>query len=137
MDYQLRDLLQQHGQRNTPGRQAIFALLKAESPLAIAELRDKQSGDFDTASLYRTLNLFRKLGVIQDVVIAGQRKVELTDQFTPHHHHLACSRCGKTVTLHEELLEKYLTNLAIKHGFRHENHSFEITGVCRDCQQAT
>lgn len=136
MDYQLRDLLQQNSQRNTAARQAVFALLKNRSPISIADLRAKKCDDFDTASLYRTLTLFRKLGVIQDVVIGGKRKVELTDHFTPHHHHLACSRCGKTISLHDDALEEYLANLANKNGFRHDAHSFEITGMCAECQKS-
>jgi Fur family ferric uptake transcriptional regulator len=133
MNSQLQDLLQANGHRNTQARHAVFALLKAQSPMTTAQLRAKTSTLLNTASLYRSLNIFRELGVVQDVVIGGKRMVELTDLFTPHHHHLSCSGCNKTVELHEDTLERYLASLASKHGFKHQSHSFEITGLCAEC----
>jgi len=134
MDYQLQELLQKSGQRNTSARQLVFAALKQESALGTDQLRAVLADKTDTSSLYRTLNLFREMGIVQDVVIGGRRMVELTDRFLPHHHHLFCSKCDKTIVLHDESLEKYLTNLASKHKFLHQAHSFEVTGLCQDCQ---
>ncbi len=135
MDYALLELLRDAGLRNTPPRQAVFKVLKGNPALTMRQLHIKMAGQLDTASLYRTLALFRQLGIVQDVVIAGERKVELTDAFSPHHHHIACSRCGVTTTIHDAGFEASIEALAAHQGFRHESHSFEITGICAACQQ--
>jgi Fur family ferric uptake transcriptional regulator len=134
MDYELMTALRAGGNRVTAGRRAVFELLRHNPALTIRELRQRTANQLDTASLYRTLALFRELGMIQDVVIAGQRKVELTDAFSPHHHHIACSRCGTTVTIHDEAFEAQTEALAARHGFTHQSHSFEITGLCSRCR---
>jgi len=134
MNYELMTALRASGHRTTTARQTVFAALKRNPALTVRELRTRTAGQLDTASLYRTLALFRELGMVQDVVIAGRRKVELTDAFSPHHHHIACSRCGATVTIHDEGFEDQTRALAVRHGFTHQSHSFEITGLCPSCR---
>lgn len=133
MDYQLHELLRRHGLSRTAARTAVYRTLKLEPAITIQALYAKTSGRLDRASLYRTLNLFRKLGVVQDVVMAGKRKLELTDSFSPHHHHIACTSCGSAITINDETFERQIENLAEAHGFTHTAHSFEITGVCKGC----
>jgi Fur family ferric uptake transcriptional regulator len=136
MDYQLLDILQREGFRNTRARQSVFKTLKAGPALSISELYQKIGAGLDRASMYRTLHLFRELGIVQEVVIAGRRKVELTDRFSDHHHHVACSVCGKTVAIHDAGFENHIEELAKANGFIHRSHSFEITGVCAACHRA-
>jgi Fur family transcriptional regulator, ferric uptake regulator len=136
MDYQLLELLRQSELRNTPVRQTVFQALKAGPAVSIQELYQKIGEKLDRASMYRTLGLFRELGVIQDVVIAGQRKVELTDRFSNHHHHIACAVCGKTVAIHDSSFETHIEQLAKANGFTHRSHSFEITGICESCHRS-
>jgi len=134
MDYQLRDLLQNHGLRNTTARQAVFKVFKSGPAITTKELSDQTADKLDTASLYRTLTLFRDLGIIQDVVVGGSRKIELTDAFAPHHHHISCSKCGAATAIHNDGFEKQIENLATSYGYIHSSHSFEITGICPTCQ---
>ena len=137
MDHQLSDFLKRHGSRVTAPRRILFRALRAGAAQTTAELRAKTAGRLDTASLYRALALFRELGIIHDVVIAGKRKVELTDVFSPHHHHLACSQCGKTYAIHDDAFERHIELLAASRGFSHESHSFEISGRCPACAGPT
>lgn len=136
MNYQLLELLRQAGYRNTKPRQQVFKALKAGPALSIHELHQKVGGRLDPASMYRALGLFRRLGIVQDVVIAGRRKVELTDRFSNHHHHLACTTCGATIAIFDQLFENHIERLAAANGFTHQSHSFEITGLCPTCRQA-
>jgi len=135
MNYELLALLQKSGLRNTTARQTVFSVLKKTGAVSTGSLITKTSPTLDRASVYRTLNLFRELGVVQDVVIAGRRKIELTDMFSPHHHHIACETCGKTIAIHDEAFEHQIERLARSHGFRHTAHSFEVTGHCANCQK--
>lgn len=89
----------------------------------------------DRASIYRTVALFEKLGIVQRLQIGWKYKLELTDSFIHHHHHLSCSQCGKIVALPENAdLEAALLALATSRGFSAQDHQLEIRGLCGDCR---
>lgn len=91
-------------------------------------------GKLDRASLYRTIGLFEKLGVVQRIYIGWKYKVELSDIFTHHHHHISCTHCGRIVAITEEDdIEQLISNLAAKHGFTAQQHQLEIRGLCKTC----
>ena len=62
MNNVLRTVCESNNVRVTTVRKNLFELLAAESPVAMSEFFEitKQKG-FDTVSVYRTLDLFRKL----------------------------------------------------------------------------
>lgn len=90
----------------------------------------------DRSSVYRTVGLFERLGVVQRLNSGWKYKLELSDKFTAHHHHLTCTNCGRTVPLSEQELERFIELLAHSHGFRATAHQIEIQGLCQVCQQA-
>lgn len=51
----------------------------------------------------------------------------------PHHHHLVCQSCGRTVEISDNSLEKWATKVADEHGFREITHSAELFGICSAC----
>lgn len=127
-----RKLLKQHGYSLTQPRRAVFAALLDQPPLPMNELI-KRAGKVDRASVYRSVELFEKLGITQRINIGWKYKVELSDAFVGHHHHLSCLRCGKTIPMSEHELEETITRLASAHQFRPQNHQIEIQGYCKDC----
>lgn len=91
----------------------------------------------DRASLYRNIKLLESLGVVQRISIGWKYKVELSDQFTDHHHHITCRRCGTTETLPEEAaLEKLIGDLIRGSGYTAAKHQLEISGICAKCRTA-
>jgi len=50
-----------------------------------------------------------------------------------HHHHLICRRCGRTVEIANEAIEKWAASEAASHGFREVGHSVELFGICQKC----
>lgn len=133
MNSQLQYLLNHEGYKSTPSRQLVFAILNTSSAISIKELRQRLHGQIPDSSLYRALDAFRKIGILNDVVIAGVRKVELTGEFRPHHHHVSCKSCGSAIEIRDDKLELYLKQLATKNNYVHLGHSFEITGLCSKC----
>jgi Fe2+ or Zn2+ uptake regulation protein len=87
----------------------------------------------DQASVYRTIALFKTLAVVQDVISGGHKLIELTDAFDSHHHHISCSSCGRSISVEDPKLERYLTQLATAHGITPQSHQIEVTGLCQDC----
>ncbi len=90
----------------------------------------------DRASIYRAVDLFERLGIVQRLNTGWKYKLELTDKFAEHHHHLTCVHCGQTIALNEHMLEQTIDNLARAHGFTPTAHQIEIQGYCRNCQTA-
>ncbi|HEY8999513.1 MAG TPA: Fur family transcriptional regulator [Candidatus Saccharimonadales bacterium] len=130
------ELLKQNGQSRTKARQAVFEALKAnDAPLAMRELVAKSKA-IDRASVYRAVELFESLNIVQRIYTGWKYKIELSDRFTAHHHHLTCAQCGKSVAINEDELERFIEDVAARHHFKTNAHQIEIQGVCADCQTA-
>jgi len=102
----------------------------------MAELAARAKG-IDRASVYRTIDLFEKLGIVQRLNTGWKYKLELTDKFAEHHHHLTCTRCGQTIAMNEAELEAVIERLSAAHDFLPTSHQMEIQGLCRQCRTAT
>jgi Fur family transcriptional regulator, ferric uptake regulator len=132
---QLTGTLKQHGYSLTHARQAVFRALQEREPQTMRELVQACQPGINRASVYRTVALYEQLGVMQRLQIGWKYKLELTDSFTNHHHHLTCSQCGQVTPLPEDhQLEERLTELAQARSFLPQAHQIEIRGVCSDCQ---
>lgn len=88
----------------------------------------------DRASVYRAVDLFEKLSIVQRLNTGWKYKIELTDKFTHHHHHLTCTKCQATIAMNELQLEHFIDQIAHAHGFEPESHQIEIQGLCKSCR---
>lgn len=89
----------------------------------------------DRATVYRTVELFEKLGIIHRLNIGWTYKLELSDIFSDHHHHFYCTGCGRTYPLPANpMLETMISSTAAKEGFAPRGHQLEIYGVCAKCR---
>lgn len=126
--------LRQAGYSATTARKLVFSSLINKEPLAINEIIAELSA-IDRASVYRTIALFEQLGIVQRIQSGWKRKIELSDIFHSHHHHLTCTQCGKIVVLHEEArIETAIKSISNRHEFLPTSHQIEIAGICRTCQ---
>jgi Fur family transcriptional regulator, ferric uptake regulator len=50
-----------------------------------------------------------------------------------HHHHLVCTECGATVEVEAPALERWVTQLADRHGYLVDGHTLEVSGRCGRC----
>ncbi len=131
---QLFEALKQNGYSTTAVRQIVFNALRGQEPLAMHELA-KRCPSIDRASVYRTIALFESLGIVQRLQIGWKYKLELSDQYVPHHHHASCLRCGRMIALPEDVeLEERLQKLAKAQNFQSRDHQIEIRGLCSACQ---
>lgn len=131
----LQKILKDNAYSLTKPRQLVCELLHGQDPQSMRELSSRAAGRIDRASLYRTIALFEKLGIVQRIYIGWKYKIELSDIFTHHHHHISCLKCGKIVAITEEdKIEQLIADLAAKHNFTAQNHQLEIRGLCPDCQ---
>ena len=132
----LQKVLKDAGYSITNARLFVCELLWDQEPQSMHDLGVRLDGTIDRASLYRTVTLFEKLGIVHRIYMGWKYKVELSDIFAHHHHHISCTVCGKIVALREvEQLERMLGNLARKYNFEAQSHQLEIQGVCEYCRR--
>jgi Fe2+ or Zn2+ uptake regulation protein len=131
----LRQTLNSHGLLVSRARVILFELLLNHEPQTIAELAKRSRGEIDRATIYRNVALFEQLGIVQRLYIGWKYKLELTDKFAEHHHHLACSNCGKLIPITEEAaLANFIKQISTAHHFRAQTHQLEVQGLCQTCQ---
>lgn len=128
--------LRESGYSITAARREVFKALERQEPMSMNELVKKVASSIDRASVYRTVTLFEQLGIVQRLQIGWKYKLELTDVYSYHHHHISCTNCGVVAPLREDrTLEAAITSLATEYGFTPTSHQIEIQGLCRNCQE--
>src|SRR4051812_25014398 len=118
----LEQTLRPAGQSMTLPRQIIFDFLVSRGPVSVKEVMAACLPRADRASIYRTLELFRRLDIIQDLVINGRKVVELSEDFSSHHHHLTCTSCGKSIDITDKPIERRLDAIAEHYGWLATGH---------------
>ena len=132
----LKSLLKQEGASLTKPRKLVFDLLMNQEPQSMQVLAQRAKGKVDRATVYRTIDLFERLGIARRLNIGWKYKIELSDVFTGHHHHMYCTNCGRTYDLPENsMLETMIDTVAAKSGFSPRGHPLEIYGLCQSCSK--
>lgn len=129
-----KKLLQDNGNFVTTPRMRLFGLLQKHPALTLKQLV-RLTKKHDQATVYRNMDLFEHLGIINRIRLGWHTKIELSDVFKHHHHHLSCVKCGKVIALRNHaILEKEIASLSKRAGFKAMDHQLEIRGLCRNCQ---
>lgn len=131
---QLEETLKVHGYSLTRPRKIVLQALQNQEPQTMRQVVAK-CADVDRASVYRTIILFERLGIVQRLQVGWKYQLELSDAFHDHHHHATCVSCGKLISLPEDIqLERRLRALAASYGFALHSHQLELSGLCRNCR---
>jgi Fur family ferric uptake transcriptional regulator len=130
----LHKILKDNAYSVTEARSLVFDILWNQEPQSMHEIEIKSHGKIDRASIYRTINLFERLGLVQRIIIGWKYKLELTDVFLNHHHHISCLGCGKVVSIKEdEEIEKMIGSFSVKYKITADRHQLEVQGYCEKC----
>ncbi len=90
--------------------------------------------DIGLATVYRVLTQFEGAGLVCRRHFEGGQSVFELNSGT-HHDHLICIKCGRVVEFVDALIEERQQAIAVDKGFRIEDHSLVIYGVCGDCDR--
>ncbi len=135
---QLHTALKSHNQSWTRPRQIVFSALAGREPQTMHEIVSACAGQVDRASVYRIISLFERLGIVERLQIGWKYKLELSDAFHSHHHHLTCLSCGRVIPFDESAeLEGHLQHIARSKNFVIQGHQLEIQGLCQACATKT
>jgi len=134
-----KQIITSNGYRLTMAREATFRLLVSSEPQSIREILVKaKNANVDRVSVYSNIELFEKLGIVHRIYVGWKYKLELSDEFIEHHHHLSCLECGKVIDIEDEKhIDKFIESVALRAGFVPRRHLFEVDGYCKDCATRT
>lgn len=130
----LSDIFKQRKLRLTDSRKEVFrAIATSEVSLTIAEIT-KACPKTNRTSIYRILELFHQLRIINTIHVGWKLHYELAEPFVPHHHHLYCTRCKNAIPLQTPELEQLINYIGHRYHFQVQQHHFELEGICQRCQ---
>lgn len=122
------------GERMTGPRELVVRALVAQpgviNPEALSH--DLHPEGVGRATVYRTLDLLERYGMLTRVHVEGCHGYTLCDE--GHHHHLLCSSCGTVVPVDATGVEGEILRLAEQLRFRVDTHTLEFAGLCERCQ---
>ena len=137
---EIRKIFNENNQKFTKQREIIFNVLKDSSPKHVTpeELFSKvhqESRQVGIATVYRTLNLFEELGIVnKQEFTENAYTYELKDSDNDHHDHIICQSCGEIIE--DEFLDRSVMAESLKnqYDFDLDYYSLRIYGTCSDCQ---
>jgi len=133
--------MREQGYKSTPQRRAVLkAIEDSHDHLTPAEIHEKarqENKNVGLVTIYRTIELLAKLGLICEVHSGGNCHSYLLRRPSEHHHHLICSGCGTVVDFTNCDLSEVERKLSDETGFDIKGHLLEFSGHCQQCQTAT
>ena len=95
--------------------------------------KTKESNKLSVTTIYRILNAFETLGIIDSIIVDDKKRYELS-YFKQPHYHLYCQNCHKISEFESlDIHDKFLQNLKSE-GFKPTNFNVIINGVCKQCK---
>lgn len=130
------ETLSTYNVRCTAARRAVFATLQdAREPLSL-QVISAQTKNADRASIYRTLELFEQLHIVNVILVGWKKQFELAAPYRSHHHHIHCEHCGQVTSIESPSLEKLIKSISEQKGFHLHRHTLELSGCCESCKQS-
>jgi Fur family transcriptional regulator, ferric uptake regulator len=136
---ELLDELEARGVRLTAQRRALIetiqsadAHLDAATLLLLARERDPK---IDRATVYRTLELLKRLGLIDelDLMHLNGEKHYYEVKTQKDHLHLACFHCGQIEEFDSPTFQRLKREIAAQNDFEVQVMRLEVGGKCRQC----
>ncbi|MEW5833089.1 MAG: Fur family transcriptional regulator [Campylobacterota bacterium] len=134
-----KQLLKENGLKFTIQREVILEMLYNSdehlTPEALHHLIQEKHPDLNTgiATVYRTLSLLEDSDMVTSLSFGAQgKKYELGAK--DHHDHLICTQCGTITEFVDDEIEERQKKIAETLGFKMQEHSMQIYGICKTCQ---
>ena len=134
---QARKVLKDNGSRWTKQRQRMIEIL-AEHPDHYIDFTDvdqrlrKDNPGLSHGTVYRNLKDFESLGIVETRQ-AGERMQVKVCCDSNHHHHFICDVCGRVQEIQMPPID-YAFFAKQLPGAKINGHTFELHGICADCQ---
>lgn len=128
--------LERAGYRLTEPRRSLAALIAdqdghftAADLVRAAQARRLGIG---RATVFRTLEVLEDLGAVERLDLPSGEHAYVGCE-PAHHHHVVCSRCGRTDEIDDAGLRAIVGDVARRTGYRVDDHRLELFGLCPPC----
>jgi len=132
-----RSYLKSKGLKFTPQRS--FILKEAfffQGHFNVDQLYEKLRKRISRATIYRTLSLLVKGGLIEETFRCQDKGSYEYIFERKHHDHLLCIKCGKIIEFREDKIEKLQEEVCKRYGFTPIEHRLGIKGYCEECSKS-
>ena len=128
--------LKEKGLRLTQPRRVILDYIHDKGDhLTAEEIINHVHGKFprvNKSTIYRTLEVLEKNECVFKSVSGDQTIYHHAEE--GHHHHLMCSKCGKTIDCEEDLFAPVERSVEEKYGFIVDFKHVVMNGLCKECR---
>jgi len=130
------DFNRQRGLRLTTHRKLVLDILQESHEHLDAEMvyqrARRKDPNISLTTVYRTLALFKLLGIVEEHQFGESHGHFETTQNTPHYH-FTCTECGRVSEFTIPEVDTLVHQLCQKDGFFLEGIKLELTGTCSTC----
>ena len=124
-------------QRSTEQRQLIQEILQqTDRHLDADEIYQQarqRAPSISLSTVYRNLQLFKELGLVEEHQFGSRRCYEAAPQ--AKHHHLVCLGCGRVFEFKCPSTERLKSRISREEGFRVTEAEVRLAGYCPECQE--
>jgi Fur family ferric uptake transcriptional regulator len=129
------DALRDAGLRATRQRLTVLESLRSRAESVTAQelhIELRQAGEpVGLTTVYRTLTALAQAGFLDTFNREGEQAFRLCG--SGHHHHLVCEVCTRVTEIDAADVERWVDDVATRHGFQVTGHRADIFGVCAEC----
>ena len=128
----------EQGYRLTPQRMMVLAAIEdSDDHISAEEIYAQVITKYphvNISTVYRTLELLKRLGLVAETDLGGGR-VRYHPDDKGHHHHLVCQECGEIIDLDESALSSLRSTLLREYQFSADLKHLAIFGHCAKCRK--
>lgn len=132
------EYLKREGLRMTRQRELVLeAFLSAEGHLSTDELYElvrRRDGRIGYATVFRTLKALTDCGLARKTDLDDGRARFESLYRRPHHHHIVCVECSRTIEFSSPELEQLQEKIVAEYDFSPIRNKFQIFGICSACR---
>lgn len=133
-----RKLLKKAGMKATSQRALILDIIRqGQGHLDADEVyrrARKKDSNLSLSTVYRTLGLFKKLGLVEELHFdETHHHYEVSP--SAEHHHLVCLGCGRVIEFNHPLTSYVQSNVPEAKDFEITRAEVNMTGYCPECRR--
>lgn len=132
-------LLGEYGYKFTTPRRVVGEVLETfgQAHFSVNEVWEavrRVNNSVGRMTVYRTLDLFARIGYIHPVAASDARNgIVYVVMQDGHHHHIVCQNCHTVIEFDECHLGALVETLQEKYGCAIKGHLLEFYGLCSNC----
>ena len=124
--------------RNTEQRQLILNVIRSAGRHLdageIYQIARRKSTGISLSTVYRNLQRYKRLGLIEEHQFDGMRRYYETSPQSKHHH-MVCLGCGRIFEFKCPSAERLKSRISREEGFKVTEAEVRLAGYCPECQQ--